>query len=35
MAETVYDVPRAKFEAFGTYKLPNEERVNEWVERKK
>ena len=27
--KTIYDVDRAKFEGFGTYKLPIEERVNE------
>lgn len=32
MSETVFDVPRAKFEGFGTYKLPIEERVNELIE---
>jgi hypothetical protein len=27
--KTIYDVERARFENFGTYKLPIEERVNE------
>jgi len=30
--KTIYDVDRAKFEGFGTYKLPIEERVNEIME---
>jgi len=30
--KTIYDVERAKFEGFGTYKLPIEERVNEIME---
>ena len=30
--KTIYDVERAKFEGFGTYKLPIEERVNEIIE---
>ena len=30
--KTVFDVERAKFEGFGTYKLPIEERVNEIME---
>ena len=30
--KTVFDVERAKFEGFGTYKLPIEERVNELME---
>ncbi len=30
--KTIYDVERAKFECFGTYKLPIEERVNEIIE---
>ena len=30
--KTIYDVNRAKFEGFGTYKLPIEERVNEIME---
>ena len=29
---SVFDVERAKFEGFGTYKLPIEERVNEIME---
>ena len=29
---SVFDVERAKFEGFGTYKLPIEERVNEIIE---
>ena len=32
MAETVYDVSRAKFEGFGTHKLPIEVHVNELIE---
>ena len=32
MSETIYDVPRAKFEGFGEYKLPIEDRVNEIME---
>ena len=30
--KTIYDCVRAKFEGFGTYKLPIEERVNEIIE---
>ena len=30
--KTIYDCERAKFEGFGTYKLPIEERVNEIME---
>ena len=30
--KSIYDVERAKFEGFGTYKLPIEERVNEIME---
>ena len=30
--KTIYDCERAKFEGFGTYKLPIEERVNEIIE---
>ena len=30
--KTIYDCDRAKFEGFGTYKLPIEERVNEIME---
>ncbi len=30
--KTIYDVERAKFEGFGTYKLPIEKRVNEIME---
>ena len=30
--KTIYDVERAKFDGFGTYKLPIEERVNEIIE---
>ena len=30
--KTIYDCERAKFERFGTYKLPIEERVNEILE---
>ena len=30
--KTIYDVERAKFDGFGTYKLPIEERVNEIME---
>ena len=30
--KTIYDVERAKFNGFGTYKLPIEERVNEIIE---
>jgi hypothetical protein len=30
--KTIFDVERAKFEGFGTYKLPIEERVNEIIE---
>ncbi len=30
--KTICDVERAKFEGFGTYKLPIEERVNEIIE---
>ena len=30
--KSVFDVERAKFEGFGTYKLPIEERVNEIME---
>ena len=29
---SIYDVERAEFEGFGTYKLPIEERVNEIME---
>ena len=29
---SVFDVERAKFDGFGTYKLPIEERVNEIIE---
>ncbi len=32
---TIYDVKRAKFEGFGTYNLPIEERVNEIMEETK
>ncbi len=32
MSENNYDVERAKFDEFGTYKLPIEERVNEITE---
>ena len=31
MAETVYDVPHANFEGFGTHKLPIEVHVNELI----
>jgi len=30
--QTIYDCERAKFNGFGTYKLPIEERVNEIME---
>ena len=30
--ETIYDCERAKFNGFGTYTLPIEERVNELIE---
>ena len=30
--KTIYDCERAKFEGFGTYKVPIEERVNEIME---
>ena len=30
--KTIYDCERAKFEGFGTYKLPIVERVNEIME---
>ena len=30
--QTIYDYERAKFNGFGTYKLPIEERVNEIME---
>ncbi len=30
--KTIYDCERAKFDGFGTYKLPIEERVNEIME---
>ena len=30
--QTIYDCERAKFNGFGTYKLPIEERVNELME---
>jgi hypothetical protein len=30
--KTIYNVDRAKFEGFGTYTLPIEERVNEIME---
>ena len=30
--KTIYDCERAKFEGFGTYKLPIEERVDEIME---
>jgi hypothetical protein len=33
--KTIYDVERAKFEGFGTYKLPIEERVNAIIEANK
>jgi hypothetical protein len=33
--KTIYDCERVKFEGFGTYKLPIEERVSEIMEEEK